>query len=519
MIHRIRQFQQKHPFLFIMVIALLVRLVAVLFSRGFLFNHDHFLLIETAQSWIDGRDYPGWLPWTPGNEGPAGTNMFFVLFHYMFLQLIHWLGIYDPQVKMLLVRAIHAFLSLLVVSFGYRMASLVAEKRTAYRLALLLAVFWFMPFISVRNMAEMVSAPFFMYGTLIILRQELIRRNHEPGYHLSSFMFAGFFLGLAFSVWFPALIYVMGLWSALLLLRNFKGMLSAAGGFLIATTLIQASIDLLLWRVPFAEFITYISNSFANLANLSLQPWHYYPTVYLLALILPLSLMLLYGFFRGARQHFILYAPVTLFILVHLFLPDKQFRYLLPVMPLFILLGLSGWDRMISFSAFWRKNPRTHTALWTIFWVLNISLLLWVTVMYPNRSRVEAMQYLSKYETVDRLLVDDRFNETIRPMPLFYLKQWPEVKYLSGHQSYASFLEPYANTMPDLQPDFVLLYEDIHMDKRVDSLKHYLPDLKFETRFKPGWTDRLILHLFPSTENKIIYIYRNTASQPLKIID
>lgn len=513
MILRIRRFQQKHPFLFIMVIALLVRLVAVVFSRGFLYNLDHFLLIETAQSWIDGRDYPIWLPWTPGNEGPSGTNMFFVLFHYMFLQLIHWLGIHDPQVKMLIVRVIHAFLSLLVVSFGYRMASLVSEKKTAYRLALLLAVFWFMPFISVRNMAEMVSAPFFMYGTLIILRQELIRRNHEPGYHLSSFMFAGFFLGLAFSVWYPALLYVVGLWAALLLMRNYKGMLSAAGGFLISSTLIQASIDLLLWRMPFAEFIAYVSNNFANIGNLSFQPWHYYPVVYLLALILPLSLMLLYGFFRGARQHFILFVPVALFILVHLFLPAKQFRYLLPVMPLFILLGLSGWDRMISISAFWRKNPRTHKALWAVFWVLNTTLLLWVTVMYPNRSRVETMRYLSQYEAVDHLLVDDSANETKRPMPLFYLKQWPGVKYLNAHQSYASFFEA---CDADEHPDFVLLYEDVHLAERVDSLQQYLPDLRLETRFKPGWTDRLILHLFPDTENKIIYVYRNTARQPLK---
>lgn len=82
----------------------------------------------------------------------------------------------------------------MIISFGYRIASLITKRETAYKVALLLSVFWFMPFLSVRNMVEMVSIPFLMYGALIILRQELIRRADDPGYHQSSFLVAGFFL-------------------------------------------------------------------------------------------------------------------------------------------------------------------------------------------------------------------------------------------------------------------------------------------------------------------------------------
>ncbi len=149
--------------------------------------------------------YKNWLPGSPGNTGPEGHSFFYVGFHYLFLGFLKLLGITSPQWVMLFVRIIHMLLSLLVISFGYRIASLISEKQTAYKAALLLAVFWFMPYLSVRNLVEMVSIPFLMYGTLIILRQELIRKGDEPGYHKTSFLVAGFFLGLAFSVRYQTL--------------------------------------------------------------------------------------------------------------------------------------------------------------------------------------------------------------------------------------------------------------------------------------------------------------------------
>ena len=53
---------KRHPLLAIIFLAFIVRLFAVFFSQGYLMHDDHFLVIEAAQSWVDGYDYNNWLP-------------------------------------------------------------------------------------------------------------------------------------------------------------------------------------------------------------------------------------------------------------------------------------------------------------------------------------------------------------------------------------------------------------------------------------------------------------------------
>ena len=53
---------RSNPLISILVLAFTVRLIAVIFSQGYLMHDDHFLVIEAAQSWVDGHDYNNWLP-------------------------------------------------------------------------------------------------------------------------------------------------------------------------------------------------------------------------------------------------------------------------------------------------------------------------------------------------------------------------------------------------------------------------------------------------------------------------
>jgi hypothetical protein len=59
------------------VIALIPRLVAAIFAQGYFAHDDHFLVIEAAQSWVDGSDYNNWLPWHQSTDArPAVTASF-----------------------------------------------------------------------------------------------------------------------------------------------------------------------------------------------------------------------------------------------------------------------------------------------------------------------------------------------------------------------------------------------------------------------------------------------------------
>jgi hypothetical protein len=497
-----------------MMIGLLLRLIASIFSRGFGMHDDHFLVIEAAGSWVDGEDYQRWLPGSPGNTGPEGHSFFYVGFHYLFLSFLKLLGITDPQWVMLFVRLIHALLSLLVISFGYRMASLITEKQTAYKVALLLAVFWFMPFLSVRNLVEMVSIPFLMYGTLIILRQELIRRKEEPGYHRTSFLVAGFFLGLAFSVRYQTLFYTGGIGLALLMMKNWKGMLTTAAGFLISVVMFQGFIDFFIWKKPFAELIAYVTYNLNHAYEYHTLPWHHFLVVLVVLLIPPVSLMLLFGFFRDWKRHFLLFFPTFLFLFFHSIFPNKQERFILPVVPMIIVLGLSGWDAFKAKSAFWQKNKTLESGLWGFFWVINISLLILITPMYSKKARVESMSHLRNYPSLKKFFIEDVNSNILRFPPVFYTGQWPDYEYMLKENTYQSIATGHNWSDVNQQPDFVFFVQDKQLEIRVDSVQKYLPELVFEKSFKPGNLDRFIHWLNPVNANEIIHLYRNKAKIP-----
>jgi hypothetical protein len=73
----------EKPLRLILIIALLLRLISVLFSRGYEMHDDHFLIIEAPQSWLDGRDYNNWLPWNQEKPEPTGHSFFYTGFHFL----------------------------------------------------------------------------------------------------------------------------------------------------------------------------------------------------------------------------------------------------------------------------------------------------------------------------------------------------------------------------------------------------------------------------------------------------
>src|SRR5690606_5500786 len=126
-----------------------VRLISVLFSKGFGWHDDHFLIIEASQSWADGFDYNYWLP-DPAdpNRVPQGHSLFYVGLHYYLFMFLEAAGFVDPQGKMYVVRALHAALSLIIIKYAWIITKRHAGERAAWYTGLMMALFWFMPFMS-----------------------------------------------------------------------------------------------------------------------------------------------------------------------------------------------------------------------------------------------------------------------------------------------------------------------------------------------------------------------------------
>ena len=505
---------EENPLRVIILLAIVSRLVAVIFSRGFGWFDDHFLIIEASQSWVDGFDYNRWLPESEGNNGPTGHNLFYTGLHYVLFRFFSFLGFDDPQGKMYVIRFLHAALSMVVVILGYKITLKIGGKKAAGISGLLLAVLWMFPFISVRNLVEFTCVPFLFWGTWILINDEKKRNPFLKG------LLAGLILGIAFCMRFQSMVYIGGIGLGLLILGRWKEAITTGIGVLITAFLLLATIDIYVWGYPFAELMEYIDYNMHSYAEYNIGPWYQYILVIILALIPPISFFLIFGFFyafiKAWRKYLLIFLPVLLFLIFHSYYPGKQERFILPLIPFFIIAGTAGWYYFLQKSRFWAGRKALHLSSWGFFWLINIILLLVISTTYSKRARVESMCYLSKYQDIDNILVENSNKDGINLLPMYYLGQWAGYGEINNTRPASVvgtwYKENYLN-----MPDFVIFEGEKNIEYRLAEVKKVFPDIVYETTVSPGMIDRILFWLNPVNENQNMYIYRNTQSRPHKI--
>lgn len=502
---------ESNPYQVTLLLAFVLRMIAVIFSRGFGMHDDHFLVIEPAQAWSDGINYQGWLPGGRVNVQPDGHSLLYSGLHFLLFSLFNAIHLTDPQLKMLIVRLIHALISLSVVSLGFKITNRISGIQAAKVVGLLLAAFWFMPMLAVRNLVEIFCIPFMMWGVWILIRKD---KSEMKAKH---YLFAGLVLGIAFSIRFQTAVFIGGVGIALLFQKNWKGMVYVALGTLASVLPVQGLIDYFVWKIPFAEFAEYVRYNIQAANDYITGPWYNYILLLAGILIPPVSLLLLAGFFRLWKKQLLIFLPAFLFLAFHSFFPNKQERFIFPIIPFVLILGIAGWNLIVADSVFWKKRTGLLKGSWIFFWVINSILLIFITVSYSKKSRVEVMSYLNRYPGIEVLLLEDSNHESAKMVPQFYMGQWAQVlsKTTEGFSWYLP--DPDADTSQITKTGFVCFFEDANLDKRVSELKSELPELEYEATFKPGFIDELMFRMNPVNLNQTIILYRNKALFPSKI--
>ena len=501
---------KERPLLIIMGSAVFFRILSVIFAKGWGMIDDHFLVIESAQSWVDGFDYNSWLPWSRDNHGPTGHNFFYPGLNFLLFSFFKWIHLDDPQTKMFFIRLIHAGWSLITVWLGYRITEKISDRRSAGTVGLLLAIFWFMPWMSVRNLIEMVCIPFLMLSIWILLKNE--RKTS-----LVIYFFSGILLGLAFNTRMQTAFFSAGLGLALLLQKKWKETLVLTLGVLVPIILIQGAIGYFLWGQPFAELFEHIRYNLTAANDYFVLPWYTYLLFLAGILIPPVSLFILFGFIYSWKKYLIIFMPVAVFLLFHSIFPNKQERFILPIIPLLIVTGISGWNAFIKRSVFWPNHSGLLRGCWIFFWIVNMIFLPVVSVVYSKHARVESMTYLSKYPHLEQILVADADNSP-ELLPRFYTGQWPHVyDELLDHETTEAMILRVAQKPRTEQPRFILFTGDQDLQKRVVKARVHFPFLVYETAINPGFIDNLMHFLNPVNKNKKVYIYRNKDFYPFPI--
>ncbi len=493
----------EKPLQLILWTGLFFRLLAVIFSKGYGMSDDHFLVIEPAQAWVEHYNYDTWYPDAEHPDAaPTGHSFFYPGLHYLLFLFFKLIGFDDPQGKMYVVRMLHALFSLVIVYSGYKIAERISGQKTARMTGLLLSVFWFMPFLSVRNLVEVACIPPLMYATWLIIRD-------HGRFNWKSLAVAGLMLAISFSIRYQTILFTGGLCLALLIRKRLFASIVLFFFFLLPSAIIQAVPDYLVFGKPFVEFLEYVRYNRENAYGYFTNEWYMYLVLLGGLMIPPVSLFFFFGYFKNWKRHLYLFLPAFIFLAFHSYFPNKQERFILPVIPFIITLGYIGWDEFFNQSAFWKNHKVLYRNLWIFFWIINVIPLLVVSVSYSKKNRVESMIYLAKKGDVVSFVVEDSNRDDILIPPQFYLGKFTKVFRITKINPPANFYyENYLCTPEDKRPNYVVFMQRDNMVKRVVDLKKYLPTLTYEATIEPSFIDWLLNKMNWHNKNQTSFIYR-----------
>jgi hypothetical protein len=492
-IDKVRFYWQTHPLAFVMIVAIVFRAFAVIFAKGYGMHDDHFCVIDIAQRWVNGsRDWLG--------SGTHWRSLVYPGLHYLLFEALQKLGIFDPQAKMFVVRCLHGLFSLMTVWYGYKIMRLISDEKTARLTGLLFAILWPMPFMSVRNLQEFVCIPFMMMAFYYLY----LDKSKKSAWHALA---AGALFGIAFTVRFQTLSIAGTIGLVLIIAKQFRPAILFGAGFLLSAFCFQGVTDWVGRGIPFKSFWDYVVyNSGAGEAYTT-GPFYTYIGLIIGVLIPPMSLLLLFGFFRTWKKQALIFWPTLVFFVLHSAFPNKQERFILPVIPFITMLSVLGWQEFAEQSKFWKENQKLLKVVWVWFWVFNTLLLLLATFTYSKKSRVETLSYLSKQMDVTGVIVETT-DASAPMMPLFYLNKNVPLYSMPVNKPLDSLkMEIGANPLPDR----VIFLTAERLDLRVKRMEQIVPGLVFDKKIVPSIADQLLYFLNPKHNvNQTSYIYRTS---------
>jgi hypothetical protein len=189
-------------------------------------------------------------------------------------------------------------------------------------------------------------------------------------------------------------------------------------------------------------------------------------------------------------------------------IPNKQERFILPVIPFIIIAGVIGWNKLLEHyhqKTFLHKL--THFA-WIAFFVFNTIPLFVISSSYSKRSRVEAMYYLHKKNDTPTVIMEESVHGTFKMAPLFYLGKWGYTYNITKTRDADTLLSELNKTEVMHLPRYVIFNQADNIDQRVESFKKIFPGIRYETTIQPGFLDDILYKLNPKNANVTCYIYK-----------
>jgi hypothetical protein len=502
LITAVNYYWEANPLKFIIILALSVRLIAAIFSKGYGMHDDHFLVVETSQSWVEGGDVMKWFSKTQ-EENESGRSFLYPGLHYLLFKGLESCGIYDPQIKMYIVRFLHALFSLLSVYYSFKIVEKLSGIATAKQVGLIMALLWLFPSMSVRNLIEMVVMPILIVATWWVLISD--EKKHKWWLLFA----AGLIVGIAFPIRYQTLFFSGGISIVLFSQKKYLESILYNLGMFTTIALISGWLEWLLWGYPFGKVIYYVKDNFANSTSYFVLPWYTYILQVLIIFTPPVSFFIFFGQFKVYKKYFLIFLPTLLFFAFHSYFPNKQERFIFTILPFILMMGLAGWNEILATSAFWQNKRKFIRGSWIFFWTLNTIVMLVFIFSYSKKARVEAMYYFHDKADVKSLILESSSTNRSVNLPRFYMNHKWARTFTVEEGKPIEILKMELTFVPiKNRPNYILFLDEKKLNERVESMKSIFPSLTLVYTSTPSLLDWILYKMNPVNANQVIYIYK-----------
>ena len=502
----LKNFVRSHPLLSVLLAATAARLLAVIWSQGFIHSDDHFDTISVAWSWcrdglwgVDGR-----LRWKQELSDSIGRFPLYNLFVAAQMQLCRWVGITSLSDMMYVIRGVHAAISLLPVWAAYRIAETTTRStRWAIAAGLVMALHFALPFLGVRNLIEVVGGSLWLMSVWCLVSYQSDRKNHL-------LYLAGVWAGLAwmirFQVAFAVLPVPLLLWWVTRRLRPGLHFSLAVAMMLVASGLVDWA---LLGRFA-GSTITNITMN-AGLSALYRTIPLLYVALLIIFLVPPVSLAAPFFIIRKdfIRSNAVLFWTSVSFVVLHSLHSNQQERFVFSIVPAFVLLGVLAVQHYV------QSRPDQAFPVWLrrLLWTsaaVNLLLFGFFTFAYGHRGMIEPLQWFEREAPTAKVLFLQP--EVKRWVPIEYAGEELRHEYVRKWGS----LEPWpAGNSSAADFDYFVIYpkSETRLREYLDSLTVRFGPLDPVFQVEPSYYDQTLNRLNRShNDNFAAFIYRPRLS-------
>jgi phosphatidylinositol glycan class B len=321
----------------ILVAAAIPRIVLAVEDQGIFWPDEIFQSLEQAHRVVFGY---GFIPW----EFQEGARSWLFPGTFVLLwKVAAMVGVHSAVALVVLAKLFMVALALVGVYATIRIAERLGGANAGALAGLLAATFPASLIFGHRCMAEMASGPVLALAVLLWLDGDR-RRMFLAGLLASAAIFLRFQNGL---VTLGLLVTLLG--SA----RRREALAFVAGG--TAGLLGGEILDWITWGAPFHSLLTYLRYNLGRSAAYGVSSWSYYLQTAWSSTGVS-SLAIAAGVIAAWYRARSLVVVAIAFVVVHSFVPHKEYRFLMPVVPLVLALAAVGLETL--FARFRRTTPR-----------------------------------------------------------------------------------------------------------------------------------------------------------------